>query len=90
MAELASAAVQRLKSGFRPATINQYNRMFRDFLYFLERAKISPFQVTTVVILAFMEYLHQQGLSQTNISNHIAGIRAMFIVYGLDTSPLQR
>ena len=57
-------AVQRLRSGFRPATMNQYTRMFRDFLYFLEKAQISPFQVNTVIILAFMEHLHQKGLSQ--------------------------
>ena len=89
MAELASAAIQRLRSGFRPATMNQYTRMFRDFLYFLEKAQISPFQVTTVIILAFMEYLHQKGLSQANISNHMATIMAMFIVYGLNTAPFK-
>ena len=89
MAELASAAIQRLRSGFRPVTMNQYTRMFRDFLYFLKKAQISPFQVTTVIILAFMEYLHQKGLSQANISNHMAAIRAMFIVYGLNTAPFK-
>ena len=89
MAQLASTAVQRLTSGFRPATMNQYTRMFKDFLFFLEEAQITPFQVTTVIILAFMESLHQKGLSQSNISNHIAGIRAMFIVYGLNTDPFK-
>ena len=89
MAELASAAVQTLRLGFRPATMNQYTRMFRDILYFLKKAHIFPFQVTTVIILAFMEYLHHEGLSQANISNHMAGIRAMFIVYGLNTSPFK-
>ena len=63
--------------------------MFKDFLYFLEKAHISPFQVTTIILLAFMEYLHQKGLSQANISNHLAGIRAMFIVYGLNTDPFK-
>ena len=85
LAQLASIAVQRLTSGFHPATLNQYNRMFKDFLYFLEKAHISPFQVTTVIILA----LHQKGLSQANISNNLAGIRAMFIVYGLNTAPFK-
>ena len=89
MAQLASTAVQRLTSGFRPATMNQYTRMFKDFLFFLEKAQITPFQVTTVIILAFMESLYQKGLSQANISNHIAGIRAMFIVYGLNTDPFK-
>ena len=69
--------------------MNQYTRMFRDFLYFLEKAQISPFQVTTVIILAFMEHLHHKGLSHANISNHMAAIRAMFIVYGLNTAPFK-
>ena len=36
-----------------------------------------------------MEHLHQKGLSQANISNHMAAIRAMFIVYGLNTAPFK-
>ena len=89
LAQLASTVVQRLTSGFRPATMNQYTRMFKEFLFFLKKSHITPFQVTTVIILAFMEYLHQKGLSQANISNHLAGIRAMFIVYGLNTAPFK-
>ena len=53
------------------ATMNQYTRMFKVFLFFLEKAQISPFQVTTAILLAFMKYLHQKGLSQSNISNHM-------------------
>ena len=34
----------------------------------------------------FMEYLHQKGLFHANISNHMVGIRASFIIYGLQTS----
>ena len=86
-AHLASAALWRLKSGFRPTTLVQYTRMFRDFLYILETVKISLYQVNTVILLVFMEYMHQKGLAQPNISNHMAEIRAMLIVYFLNTSP---
>ena len=68
MACLASDALPRLKVCFRPATMSQYTRMFKCFLCFLEKAQLSPYQMNTVILLAFMEYLHQKGLSQLNIS----------------------
>ena len=77
MASLASDALGRLKNGFRPATLTAYSRMFRDFLAFLLSAGLHFSQVTTIILLAFMEFLHKNGLSQTNISNYMAGIRAI-------------
>ena len=62
---LVSSALKRLHSGFRPATAVQYNRMFRDFLCFLETVQIATCQVNTVVHLSYMEYLHQKGLSHS-------------------------
>ena len=63
--------------------------MFREFLCFLEISQVSTLQVNTVVILAFMEFLTQKGLSHANISNHLAAIRASFIMYGLNTTPFR-
>ena len=82
---MASWALQRLHSGFRPATWAQYSRMFRDFLAFLEKTKTHISKVNTLLLLSYMEYLHQKGLSHANISNHMAAICASFIIYGLDT-----
>ena len=36
--------------------------------------------------LSFMEYPHQKGISHANISNNMAGIRMMFIMYGVDAT----
>ena len=88
-AGLASDALGRLKHGFRPATLTAYSRMFRDFLAFLLSVGLHFSQVTTVILLAFMEFLHKNGLSQANISNYMSGIRAMYILHGLDTSPFK-
>ena len=52
-------ALQSLHSGFRPATWAQYTRMFKDFLTFLERAHTSAFKVNTLLVLSYMEHLHQ-------------------------------
>ena len=89
MAALAAAAVNRLKTGFRPATLSAYTRMLKDFLAFLHLADIPLNQVTTIIVLSFMEFLAQNGLSHSNIANHMAGIRALLIMYGLDTSPFK-
>ena len=80
-----SSALERLHSGFRPATALQYNRMFRDFLQFLKIAQLQTNQVNTIILLSYMEYLHQKGQSHANIANHLTGIRSSFILYGLNT-----
>ena len=59
--------------------------MFAQFLAFLEFEKIHILQVNTIVLLSFMEFCYQSGLSQANIANHLSAIRAMFIVHGLIT-----
>ena len=63
--------------------------MFRDFLAFLVAAGLSHNQVNVSIILAFLEYLVENGLSPDNIANYIAAIRAMFITYSLPTRPLR-
>ena len=80
-----SSALKRLHSGFRPATALQYNRFFRDFLQFLELVQVPTNQVNTLILLSYMEYLHQKGQSHANISNRLTGIRSSFIIYGLNT-----
>ena len=64
--------------------------MFRDFLIFLLLGTgIHLHQVTTITLLDFMEFLVANQMSQSNIANYMAAIRAMHIVYGPNTSPFQ-
>ena len=49
-------------------------------------AQLSLPQATTLDVLEYMEHLLQSGMSVCNINNHIAGIKAMFVVYGLNTT----
>ena len=39
----------------------------------------------TVLVLAFMEFLFKNDSSPANISNYLAGLRALHVIYGLDT-----
>ena len=89
-AQLATSAAQRLAVAFRPATQRTYKRMFRDFLGFLVAAGLSHKCLGSHhILLMFMEFLAQNRLSQSNIANHMAGIRAQFIIHGLETDPFQ-
>ena len=63
--------------------------MFSQFIAFLETEKISLLQVNTIVLLSFMEFCFQSDLSQPNIANHLSAIRAMFIIYGINTAPFK-
>ena len=42
-------------------------------------------EVNTHILLAFMEYLHSNAQSKSNISNYMAAIRACHIIHGLPT-----
>ena len=87
-ARLTTRAFSRLLSVFRPATQKEYVRMFGEFLAFLVVARLLINRVTTVTLL-IMEFLVDQGLSPSNIVNHMVAIRSQFIFYSLDTSPFR-
>ena len=88
-AQLATSACNRLLQSFRPATQRTYSRMFQDFMGFLVASGLSLGQVNIYILLAFLQYLHSNALTATNICNHLAGIRAFFIFYGLPTDMFQ-
>ena len=85
-AQLPTSAADRLLSGFRPSTLSQYCRMWRDFLPFQVAAGLLPTQVTAQMLLSFMEFLHCNALSSGQISNYLTALRALYIVHGLETS----
>ena len=88
-ASLSTKAFPRLRAGFRPATSVSYDRMFRLFMTFLVVLGLSLPQLTTLEVLAFIEYLLQNCMSSTNIAHHIAVIRALLIIYNCDTAPFR-
>ena len=63
--------------------------MFQLFMAFLVVVDLLLPRISTMDVLAFMEYLAQSGMSPDNITNHITGIRSISIVYGIDTTPFR-
>ena len=60
--------------------------MFKDFFAFLLILDLTWPQVSTLLLLAVMEYLHNSGMSTANITNYMTAIRCMYIIYGMDTA----
>ena len=78
--QLATTARHRLQMAFRPATARTYGCMFADFL---------GFQVNHFILIMFMQFLSENGLTAVNIANYMAGIRAQCIIYDIDTTPFR-
>ena len=85
-ASLANRAVDRLWQGFRPSPLIAYKQMFALFLVFLVVLDLSLPQVSTLDVLAFMEYLLKSDMSAANITNHLTAIRSMLIIYNCEAS----
>ena len=86
---LATQACRKMRFGFRPTTLDSYERMFQLFLAFWKVVDPSLPGISSLDVLAFMEYLAQSGMSPDNITNHITGIRSMCIIHGANTSPFR-
>ena len=52
-------------------------------------AGLPPCQVDIHLLLSFMEFLHQNGHSKSNIANYMAAVRTLYIVHGLPTQPFR-
>ena len=63
--------------------------MWKDFLAFQVAAGLSLHQVTPLVLLAYIQYLINASLSESNISNNLAAVRAFHIIHGLSTDAFQ-
>ena len=53
--------------------------MFSDYMTFLVVSGLRPAEVHVQRLLAFLEYLHQNNCTVSNIANYLAGIRALSI-----------
>ena len=62
--------------------------MWKHLIAFQVAARLLSYQVTPLVLLAYLEFLVHCEMSESNISNHVTAIRALHIMHGLPTMPL--
>ena len=82
-ASLSARAFSRAKSGFRPNTQRNYDSMFSLFVGFCVFLNIALQQVTSEVLMAFMEFLIGNGASYSSVVNHMSAIKAILGLHGL-------
>ena len=84
LTEYARKASVRAKSAFRPRTFKCYVMLFRSFAAFCMFAKVPLSEISVSVALSYLEFLVENGVSVNMTKNHIAAIKAMFIVHNLE------
>ena len=84
---LASRAAVRVQQAFRPATVASYRRKFRIFLAYCCFIQVQLCQLTPVVLLSFLEFLTENGISHSAIANYISAVKASLSMYNVSTLP---
>ena len=80
---LKSKATSRLHIAYRPKTRRCYQLLFRNFIGFCICSDINPSKITLQEVLAYLEYLLENGVSCNMLSNNISALKANFIMYSL-------
>ena len=60
--------------------------MYKYILAFLVAAGLSPTQVTPTHLLTFLQYLHENNMSASNVDNYISAVRTINGKFGLSTA----
>ena len=68
---------------YRPKTRRCYQLLFRNFIGFCICSDINPSKISLQEVLAYLEYLLENGVSCNMLSNNISALKANFIMYSL-------
>ena len=83
MGRLAASACSRMAFGLAPSTRKSYNSMFRLFVAFAVFMQ-APFpQVTAILLLSFLEFLHFNGTSSAQMNNYLSAIKTELALRGI-------
>ena len=89
MSSQLQIGLQKTRMAFRPSTESQYNGMFRLFLAFLIFMNIQVSKVSSLTIIAYLQFLDSNHISSNAMANHLSAIKAKMSIFGLSTSCFQ-
>ena len=89
MTKLIQLGIQKTSMAFRPATDRNYTSMFRLFLAFTIFMKLNVFQLTPLMILAYLQFLESNNTSSSSMANHLSAIKAKLSLCSVSTQPFQ-
>ena len=78
-----SRAASRIAQAFRPETRRCYELLFRNFMGFCRVTRLNVQHVDLQNLIAYLEYLVENGVSYNMVSNNISALKANFIMYDL-------
>ena len=83
LAALKSKAASRVAQAFRPKTRRCYELLFRNFMGFCVLTSLNPQLMGVQDVIAYLEYLVENGVSYNMVANNISALKANFIIYDL-------
>ena len=89
MSSLLQLGLQKTHMAFRPFTESQYNSMFRLFLAFLTFMNIHVSKLSSLTIIAYLQFLDSNHISSNAMANHLSASKAKMSIFGLSTSYFQ-
>ena len=81
---LKSRAASRVTQAFRPKTRRCYELLFRNFMVFCKITKLNVQAIDVHDIIAYLEYLVENGVSYNMVAKNISALKANFIMYDLN------
>ena len=70
---------------FRPSTDRNYTSMFRLFLAFTVFMKLSIFNLSPLILIAYLQFLETNHFSPSAMANHMSAIKAKLALFGIST-----
>ena len=86
---LTRKAVVNLPLALAESTRRTYKAMFRVFLAFCVFYHIQVNQVTADSILAYLQFLADNNVSSSALTNHLSALKTQFALYALNVVPFQ-
>ena len=83
MAKLLHLGLQKTCMAFRPATDKNYTSMFRLFIAFTIFIKWNNFNLSTMIILVYLQFLETNNISASAMANHLSAIKAKLSLSGI-------
>ena len=81
---LKSKAASRVYQAFRPKTRRCYELLFRNFIGFCVITTLNVQSIQVQDIMAYLEYIVENGVSYNMICNNVSALKANFIMYDLE------
>ena len=80
---LKSRAASRVAQAFCPKTRRCYELLFRNFMGFCQVTRLNIQCIELQDLIAYLEYLVENGVSYNMVSNNMSALKANFIMYDL-------